>query len=45
MSRFLTLISATLGLAVASIVPVSAQDKPNIVIIWGDDIGQSDVSA
>ena len=24
---------------------VAAQDKPNIVFIWGDDIGQSDVSA
>ena len=22
-----------------------AQDKPNIVVIWGDDIGQSNVSA
>jgi arylsulfatase A-like enzyme len=25
--------------------PASAQQKPNIVIIWGDDIGQSDISA
>ena len=28
-------------------VPANAQQqqKPNIVIIWGDDIGQSDISA
>ena len=25
--------------------PASAQPKPNIVIIWGDDIGQSNISA
>jgi arylsulfatase A-like enzyme len=25
--------------------PVFAADKPNIVIIWGDDIGQSNISA
>lgn len=23
----------------------SAQDKPNILVIWGDDIGQSNISA
>ena len=25
--------------------PTLAADKPNIVIIWGDDIGQSNISA
>jgi len=25
--------------------PIAAQDKPNILIIWGDDIGQFNVSA
>jgi hypothetical protein len=25
--------------------PASAQSKPSIVVIWGDDIGQSNVSA
>ncbi|WNM64225.1 arylsulfatase [Candidatus Nitrospira neomarina] len=27
------------------VLPVGAQDKPNIVIIWGDDIGRSNISA
>jgi arylsulfatase A-like enzyme len=41
---------ATVSMAACSlglIAPVSAQTpaKPNIVIIWGDDIGQSNVSA
>src|SRR6476469_8998299 len=41
----------TAGLAIslaASAVPAAAQQaaaKPNIVIIWGDDIGQSNISA
>ena len=30
-----------LGLA----TPVQAADKPNILVIWGDDIGQSNISA
>ena len=26
-------------------IPAFAQDKPNMLIIWGDDIGQSNISA
>ena len=34
------------GLALSILASAQAADKkPNIVIIWGDDIGQSDVSA
>ena len=25
--------------------PVYAQDKPNILVVWGDDVGQSNISA
>jgi len=36
----------SLTLVVAFIVSlISAQDKPNILVIWGDDIGQSNISA
>ncbi|MDO6761988.1 arylsulfatase [Agarivorans sp. 1_MG-2023] len=39
----MTLLSAgALGLASASLM---AAEKPNILVIWGDDIGQSNVSA
>ena len=27
------------------LVPAHAQDQPNILVIWGDDIGQSNISA
>jgi arylsulfatase len=26
-------------------VPAAAQDRPNILVVWGDDIGQSNISA
>ena len=35
----------TLGLALLLIGSVYSQKKPNILVIWGDDIGQSNISA
>jgi len=48
--RFAARLLATASLAACSlgfVAPASAQTpaKPNIIIIWGDDIGQSNVSA
>jgi len=40
---FVALASCSLVAAPSAIAAENA--KPNIVIIWGDDIGQSDVSA
>jgi len=34
-----------LGLALLLVSSVYAQKKPNILVIWGDDIGQSNISA
>jgi len=35
-----------LGFALIAIpAPAIAQDKPNILVVWGDDIGQSNISA
>jgi arylsulfatase len=35
-----------LGLAVVCVMPAAAaESKPNILVIWGDDIGQSNISA
>ena len=34
-----------LGLAAAAPTDASAADKPNILVLWGDDIGQFNVSA
>ena len=35
---------ASLG-AAGLVTPVQAQDKPNILVIWGDDIGITNISA
>ena len=35
---------ATMGVA-ATTLAANAADKPNILVIWGDDIGQSNISA
>ena len=32
-------------LALAAVHPAQAQDRPNILIIWGDDVGQYNISA
>ncbi|MFZ1413327.1 MAG: arylsulfatase [Defluviicoccus sp.] len=43
-SRFV--INCVLALAALSAVPAAAQSaKPNILVIWGDDVGQSNISA
>lgn len=37
---------ASIFVAAATCAPaIAQQQRPNIVIIWGDDIGQSNVSA
>ncbi len=43
-NKTFTLVAVAL-VALSMATMVAAQDKPNIVIIWGDDIGQSDISA
>jgi arylsulfatase len=37
--------AAALLFAALTATPGFAQDKPNILVIWGDDIGQSNISA
>ena len=44
-SHSLAVLIASAAL-ICAVVPAEAADKkPNIVIIWGDDIGQSNISA
>jgi hypothetical protein len=45
--KFLPGLMASVFAATVTCAPAGAQQqqRPNIVIIWGDDIGQSDISA
>jgi arylsulfatase len=43
MFRFRTPVLVVLVLLIA--VAAQAQDKPNILVVWGDDVGQSNISA
>ncbi len=48
MKRLFTMWRAALAIAVVASALASAanaQDQPNILIVWGDDIGQSNISA
>ncbi len=45
LSARLSATALALGLATLGLVgPASAADKPNILVVWGDDIGQSNIS-
>jgi len=44
--RFLVLVGTTFALGLAAFTGSAiAQDKPNILVIWGDDIGGFNISA
>jgi arylsulfatase len=43
--RAASTVCAVAVLAAVGITPAHAQDRPNILVIWGDDIGQSNISA
>ncbi|WZP00907.1 arylsulfatase [Isosphaeraceae bacterium EP7] len=45
LSRNALLALATTAVQPTQAAPAQAKKKPNIVVIWGDDIGQSNVSA
>ncbi len=47
--RWKRAVNLCLGVALLALVPIApavakAADKPNIIVIWGDDIGQSNLS-
>ena len=44
MSQF-TRACCGLVLALVATAALAAKDKPNILVVWGDDIGQSNISA
>eukprot|EP00581_Thalassiosira_minuscula_P024596 CAMPEP_0184425136 /NCGR_PEP_ID=MMETSP0738-20130409/126183_1 /TAXON_ID=385413 /ORGANISM="Thalassiosira miniscula, Strain CCMP1093" /LENGTH=61 /DNA_ID=CAMNT_0026787877 /DNA_START=521 /DNA_END=702 /DNA_ORIENTATION=+ len=38
-------LSAVTAVVTTVATALTAQEKPNILVIWGDDIGQSNISA
>ena len=40
-----TRIFAAVLLVFVAVGPVAAQDKPNILVVWGDDVGNTNISA
>jgi arylsulfatase len=45
MKKVAGFLGPCLGFLVSSICPISAQQRPNILILWGDDIGYWNLSA
>ncbi len=43
--RLLLTGGMSLSLFMTAAIPAAAQDRPNILVIWGDDVGQSNISA
>ena len=43
--KFVLFVLAVFATVVWTVSPVAAAKKPNILVIWGDDIGWSNVSA
>ena len=38
-------VLGAIALTAVVAAPANAQDQPNILVIWGDDIGRSNISA
>jgi arylsulfatase len=45
MNRLALSLACFLALVLGSAAPAPAADKPNILVVWGDDVGQSNISA
>jgi len=43
--RLLLPLLGLVAMIVAPLVSFAAADKPNILVIWGDDVGQTNISA
>ncbi len=45
LTRFAVAAVAAVALLAWTAPPAGAQDRPNILVVWGDDVGQSNISA